>query len=149
MTMLDFMKNFIEITESDFQRFQQKARPVWFCGRYFITKSEFLQKYWGGVMIIKTKINNKISFSYLVKVAKALQERYNPFIVDIEKARIVLNPLFKFSGVIPDTISQRMLSEKLSYESLFLNNITTKKDLINLLTKLRLYKMLESGNLVI
>ena len=102
-------------------------------------------------MIIKTKINNKVSFYYLVRVAKAIQERFNPFILDIKpkESRIVLNPAFIFSGDQPETLEKRLHNQGMSYGNLFLNNCKTKRDLYNLLTALRLYKVLESGSIVI
>lgn len=46
MKIIDFINSFVEIRQNDFENFQKRgARPVWFCGRYFITKTEFLQKY--------------------------------------------------------------------------------------------------------
>jgi len=69
--------------------------------------------------------------------------------LDIKPNKIILNPCFVFSGNQPETLEKRLHNQGMSYENLFLNNCKTKRDLYNLLTALRLYKVLESGSIVI
>lgn len=93
------------------------------------------------VLVIPTKNDTKLSYSFLLKVARALISKYTPFIVDISELRqeIRFNLGYKFTDIEKSTFCGRLyqngfIGSKYSY----LTSFKTKKELVEFLIKMKL-----------
>lgn len=93
------------------------------------------------VLVIPTKNNTKLSYSFLLKIARALKTKYTPFIVDISelKQEIKFNLGYKFTDIEKTTFCGRLYQNGFTnYKYSYLTSFKTKKELVEFLIKMKL-----------
>lgn len=93
------------------------------------------------VLVIPTKNDTKLSYSFLLKVARALMCKFTPFIVDISelKQEIKFNLGYKFTDVEKSTFCGRLYQNGFTGSKYsYLTSFKTKKELVDFLIKMKL-----------
>ncbi len=93
------------------------------------------------VLVIPTKNDTKLSYSFLLKVARALMCKFTPFIVDISelKQEIRFNLGYKFTDVEKSTFCGRLYQNGFTGSKYsYLTSFKTKKELVEFLIKMKL-----------